>query len=66
MCRKVRLSGGKKKIEKKEEVGRYVRLGEGGGEKNSKVVAATRWGVREKKFKKIKKLKVSRGGKKRS
>jgi hypothetical protein len=48
----VRLSGGKKKIEKKEEVGRYVRLGEGGGEKNSKVVAATRWGVREKKFQK--------------
>jgi hypothetical protein len=43
-----------------------VRLGEGGGEKNSKVVAVTRWGVRERKFKKIKKLKVSRGGKKRS
>jgi hypothetical protein len=32
----VRLSGGKKKIEKKEEVGRYVRLGEGGGKKIQK------------------------------
>jgi hypothetical protein len=31
----VRLSGGKKKVEKKE-VGRYVRLGEGGGKKIQK------------------------------
>jgi len=37
-----------------------------GGGKNSKIVAVTRWGVREKKFKKIKKLKVSMGGRKRS
>ncbi len=41
----MRLSGAKNKFRKKEEeVGRYVRLGEGGEKKIQKVVAPSRWG----------------------